>query len=92
MIQADIRTWEAVADVNAVAIGGITEEELIRRVDGTAFVGVVYDLATALPEGERTRNVGFFNDKVRNQILQLLGSDELAEVLSLSTEIVLAAI
>jgi len=92
VIQADIHTWKSVAHENCIAVGGISEEELIQRVEGTAFVGVMYDFVMTSPSGEKMQNVGFLHDPVRNQVLHSLGSDELANVLSASAEIVLAAV
>jgi len=91
VIQADIHTWKSIANEDSMAVGGMSEEELIQRVEGTAFVGVMYDFVTTSPTGEKMQNVGFLNDLVRNQVMHSLGSDELAQVLTLSAEIVLAA-
>lgn len=86
VIQADLDTWESVANENKMSVGGISEEELIHRVDGTAFVQVMYDFVTS---GEKMPEVGF-NEHVRNQISHALGSDSLAKVLALSADIVVA--
>ena len=86
VIQADRDTWESVANENKMSVGGISEEELIHRVDGTAFVQVMYDFVTS---GEKMPEVGF-NEHVRNQISHALGSDSLAKVLALSADIVVA--
>jgi len=91
VIQADIHTWKSIANENSMAVGGISEEELIQRVDGTAFVGVMYDFVTTSPPGGKMQNVGFLHDQVKNKVSHLFGSDELASVLTLSAEIVLAA-
>mmetsp|Transcript_20644 Transcript_20644/g.43398 ORF Transcript_20644/g.43398 Transcript_20644/m.43398 type:complete len:1312 (+) Transcript_20644:68-4003(+) len=91
LINADIQTWKRIADENSMAVGGISEEELVHRVDGTAFFSAMYDFITTSPPGEKMQNVGFLNDQVRNQVLHLLRSDELAEVLTVSAEIIVAS-
>ena len=92
VINADIHTWKSVAMEDGMAVGGMPEEELIRRVEGTAFVGVIYDFVTTAPSGESMKNVGYLNDHVRNQVSLSLGSvsDELAKVLLLSAKIAYA--
>jgi hypothetical protein len=89
VIQVDIDKWQNVANENCMAVGGIEEEELIHIVEGTAFVGVLYDFVTT--SGEEMQNVGFGCDHVRNQVMQALGSDELEKVLMLSADVVAAA-
>jgi len=92
VIKADIHTWQSVANENGMAVGGgISEEELIQRVEGTAFVGVMYDFVTT-SGGNIMQNVGFHSELVQNQVLHaLLGSEDLAKVLTLSAEIVVDA-
>lgn len=90
LIEADIHTWQSVANDNNMSVGGMSEEELIQRVEGTAFVGVMYDFVTTSSEG-KMQNVGFLIDQVRNQVFHSLGSDELGKVLYLSSDIVAAA-
>merc|ERR1711957_874360 len=86
VIQADIHIWKAVANEDAVAVG-MSEEELIRRVENTAFVGLVYDFVSTAPKEGNIQNMGYLNDQVRNQVAHLFGSDELTNVLTLSAEI-----
>lgn len=90
VIQADIHTWKSVANDNSMAVGGISEEELFQSVEGTSFVGLMYDFATTSSTEEKMGNVGFLHDRVKDQVLHLFGSDELATVLTLSAEFVLA--
>ncbi len=90
VIQVDIDKWQNVANENSMAVGGMEEEELIHFVEGTAFVGVLYDFVTASGGGEM-QNVGFGSHQVRNQLMHELGSEELEKVLTLSADIVLAA-
>ena len=85
VIQSDMQLWEAVANENSKSVGGIAEEELIHRVEGTSFVGVLYDFI--MSEGKQ--NVGF--SAVKNQVSHAFGSDALTEVLAISADIVAAA-
>ena len=90
IIEADIHIWQSVANDNVMAVGGISEEELIQRAEGTAFVGAMCDFVAT--SGEKImKDVGFSNDRVRNQVFRALESDELATVLTISAEIVVAA-
>jgi hypothetical protein len=90
VIQVDIDIWRNVANENSMAVGGMEEEELIHFVEGTAFVGVLYDFVTTSGGGDM-QNVGFGSHQVRNRLMHELGSDELEKVLTLSADIVLAA-
>jgi hypothetical protein len=89
VIQADIDTWQNVANENSMAVGGLEEEELIHFVDGTAFVGVMHDFVTT--SGGKMQDVGFGCHRVRNQVMHALGSDELEKVLTRSADVVAAA-
>merc|ERR1711862_779302 len=90
VIQADIHTWKSVANENCMAVGGMSEEELIRHVQGTAFVDLVCDFVTSATAGEKMQNVGFLNDQVRDRVSHSFGSGELAKVLALSAKIAYA--
>lgn len=87
IIQADMACWKSVASEDRMAVGGISEEDLIQRVEGTAFVGTMGDFLSTSPPGGKMRNVSFRSDLV----MQAFGSDELAKVLALSADIVVAA-
>jgi hypothetical protein len=89
VIQTDIDIWQNVANENSMAVGGLEEEELIHFVEGTAFVGVMYDFVTS--SGGKMHDVGFSCHRVRNQVMHALGSDELEKVLTLSADVVAAA-
>ena len=89
VIEADFHTWQSVANENNIAVGGIPEEELIRRVEGTAFVAVLCDFVAQSSQG-KMQNAGF-TDQVRTQVMHSLGSDDLSKVLSLLANIVAAA-
>ncbi|KAL9185223.1 hypothetical protein ACHAXT_003000 [Thalassiosira profunda] len=93
IIQADIHTWQSVAKENNQAVGGMDEEELIQRVEGTGFVGVMFDYVTTSPPGGKMQYVGFLSEAVRTRVFHSLGSDasELSQVLTLSAEIVVAS-
>ena len=87
IIQADIHTWKSVANESNTAVGGMAEEDLALRTEGTAFVGVMTDFVST--SGGKMQNVGF--RQVRNQVMHALGSDELAKVLTMSADIVVVA-
>ena len=89
VIKSDIHTWESTANENSMAVGGISEEELIRRVEGTAFVEVMYDFVST-SEG-KMQSVSYTDTSVRNNVSHALGSDALSKVLALSADIVVAA-
>lgn len=89
VIRADIQTWKEIARDNDTMVGGMSEEELIQRVEGTAFVGLMCDFATASKAGDdNMQAVGFGSDQVRGHVFHSLGSDELTKVLTLSAKIV----
>ncbi len=70
MIQADIDKWQNVTNDNSMAVGGIEEEELIHIVEGTEYVGVLYNFVTT--SGGEMQNVGFDCDHVKNQVMHAL--------------------
>ena len=92
VIQADMDTWQSVSNEDRMAVGGLSEEDLIQHVEGTAFVRVMSDFVATSPSSDtKTQTVSFASGRVQSQVTHAFGSDELAKVLSLTTNIVVAA-
>lgn len=90
VVKADINVWRDVANDNANAVGGMDEECLMHRVEGTVFVGLLYDFLSKSSVVE-TQYVGFVCTNVKNQVFHALGSEELATVLTVAADIVMNA-
>lgn len=90
VVQADINVWRDVANDNAYVVGGMDEECLMHRVEGTVFVGLLNDFLSKSSEVEK-QHVGFVCTNVKNQVLRALGSEELAKVLTVAADIVMNA-
>lgn len=87
VIKSDIHTWKVLP--MRIVGDGISEEELIRRVEWTAFVEVMYDFVST-SEG-KMQSVSYTDTLVRNNVSHALGSDALSKVLALSADIVVAS-